>query len=88
MLAGAPGGVHHFAGTPDISWAGFAREIMLRAGLACRIDDIPSAAYPTPARRPLNSRLDCTSLQTAYGILRPDWRAGLDQILTELGVKP
>ena len=88
MLAGAPGGVHHFAGTPDISWAGFSREIMARAGLACRIDDIPSAAYPTPAKRPLNSRLDCTSLQAAYGIARPDWRAGLDEILKELGAKP
>ena len=88
MLAGAPGGVHHFSGAPDISWAGFARDIMLRAGLACRVDDIPSAAYPTPARRPLNSRLDCSSLQAAYGIARPDWRRGLDQILTELEARP
>ena len=88
MLAGAPGGVHHFSGAPDISWAGFSREIMARAGLACRVDDIPTAAYPTPARRPLNSRLDCSSLQAAYGIARPDWRRGLDEILTELEARP
>ena len=87
MVAGAPGGVHHFSGAPDTSWAGFAREIMARAGLSCRVDDIPTSAYPTPAKRPLNSRLDCTSLLAAYGIARPDWRQGLDEILTELGAK-
>ena len=84
MAQGAPGGVHHFAGAPDTSWAGFARLIMTRAGLACQINDIPSSAYPTPAKRPLNSRLDCTGFTDAFGIPRPDWRAGLDKILQEL----
>lgn len=84
MTQGAPGGVHHFAGRPDTSWAGFAREIMARAGLACQIHDIPSSAYPTPAKRPLNSRLDCTGFTAAFGLARPDWRAGLDDILQEL----
>jgi dTDP-4-dehydrorhamnose reductase len=84
MTQGAPGGIHHFAGAPDISWAGFARLIMTRAGLACQIHDIPSSAYPTPAKRPLNSRLDCTGFTAAFGIPRPDWRAGLDEILQEL----
>lgn len=84
MADGAQGGTHHLAGAPDVSWAGFAREIMARAGLACTITDIPTTAYPTPARRPLNSRLECTSLHAAFGIARPDWRAGLDDILREL----
>ena len=84
MAQGAPGGVHHFAGAPDLSWAGFARLIMTRAGLACEIHDIPSSAYPTPAKRPLNSRLDCTGFTAAFGLPRPDWRAGLDEILQEL----
>lgn len=88
LCAGAAGGTHHFSGAPDTSWAGFARAIMARAGLACRIDDIPSSAYPTPARRPLNSRLDCSGLEAAFGIGRPDWQAGLNDILTELGAKP
>ena len=57
---------------------------MARAGLACQITDIPSSAYPTPARRPLNSRLDCTGFTAAFGLPRPDWRAGLDDILQEL----
>ena len=84
MAKGAKGGIHHFSGAPDTSWAGFARAIMARAGLACQINDIPSSAYPTPAKRPLNSRLDCTGLAAAFGIQRPNWRAGLDQILQEL----
>ena len=83
LLAGMPGGVQHFAGAPDCSWADFAREIMRRAGLACKINDILSSAYPTPARRPLNSRLECGSL-AAFGLRRPDWRMGLDKILQEL----
>jgi dTDP-4-dehydrorhamnose reductase len=84
MADGAAGGTHHFAGTPDITWAGFARAIMATASLPCEIRDIPSSAYPTPARRPANSRLDCTSLQAAFGIARPDWQAGLEAIVAEL----
>lgn len=84
MQAGAKGGTHHFSGAPDTSWAGFARAIMEEAGLDCRIDDIPTADYPTPAQRPLNSRLDCTAFETAFGIPRPDWRQGLSDILKEL----
>ena len=85
LLAGKPGGVQHFAGGPDCSWADFAREIMARAGLACVVHDIPSSAYPTPAKRPLNSRLDCSGL-ALFGIARPEWRVGLDKILQELAV--
>lgn len=81
---GVQGGTHHFAGTPDTSWADFAREIMRQAGLGCRIQDIPTSAYPTPAQRPLNSRLDCRDFETAFGIPRPDWRRGLSDILKEL----
>jgi dTDP-4-dehydrorhamnose reductase len=84
LTAGAPGGTHHFAGTPDASWADFARAIMARAQLPCQITDIPTSAYPTPAKRPPNSRLDCSALEQAYGIRRPDWQAGLDDILREL----
>ena len=80
----AQGGTYHFAGAPDVSWAEFAREIMAQAGLACRIEDIPSTAYPTPARRPANSRLDCSTLAT-FGLHRPDWRAGVTEALKDLG---
>jgi dTDP-4-dehydrorhamnose reductase len=79
-------GLYHFAGAPDTSWAGFAREIMAQAGLDCAVADIPTRDYPTPARRPLNSRLDCTTLDH-FGLTRPDWRAGLADVLTELGAR-
>ena len=80
----ARSGTYHLSGAPDTSWAGFAREIFRQAGRATVVEDIPSSAYPTPARRPLNSRLDCTSLATTFGIPRPDWRQGLAAILKEL----
>lgn len=89
QLAKDPGlsGTYHFAGAPDVSWADFAREIMARAGLGCRISDIPTSAYPTPARRPANSRMDCASLQR-FGLARPDWRAAVTTTLNELGAVP
>lgn len=77
-------GTYHFSGAPDVSWADFAREIMAQAGLACAIEDIPTSAYPTPARRPANSRMACETL-SAFGLNRPDWRAATREALTELG---
>ena len=84
MTQGAQGGTHHFSGAPDTSWADFARAIMAEANLPCRINDIPTSEYPTPAKRPLNSRLDCSALTTAFCIPRPDWREGLKAIVKEL----
>lgn len=81
----AKSGTYHFSGTPDVSWAEFARAIMTEAGLACEIADIPSTAYPTPARRPENSRMNCDSL-AIFGIDRPDWRTAVTQTLQDLEV--
>lgn len=78
-------GIFHFSGAPDVSWADFAREIFRQAGRAVEVADIATEDYPTPAKRPANSRLDCASLQAAYGLSRPDWRAGLADVLKELG---
>lgn len=80
----AKGGIYHFAGAPDTSWADFARAIMAQAGLACRVRDIATSDYPTPARRPGNSRLDCSAIARDFAIARPDWRAGLKDVVTEL----
>jgi dTDP-4-dehydrorhamnose reductase len=84
LRQGATGGLYHFAGAPDASWADLARAVMAGSGLSCQIREILTAEYPTPARRPLNSRLDCSSLQADFGIMRPDWRQGLAEILSEL----
>ncbi|WP_170336010.1 dTDP-4-dehydrorhamnose reductase [Ruegeria arenilitoris] len=87
QLVDDPGktGTCHFSGAPDVSWAGFAREIFAQAAIDCEVVDIPSVEYPTPARRPLNSRLDCSSLETVFGTLRPDWPQGLTDTLKDLG---
>lgn len=78
-------GIYHFSGAPDVSWADFAREIFRQAGRPVEVEDIPTSAYPTPAKRPLNSRLDCQSL-AAIGVDRPDWKTGVADTLTKLGV--
>lgn len=83
-----PTGIFHFSGGPDVSWADFAREIFTQSGVPCVVTDIPSTDYPTLAKRPLNSRLNCDSTSQAFGIERPDWRDGLAKILTELGATP
>ncbi|WP_174803885.1 dTDP-4-dehydrorhamnose reductase [Martelella limonii] len=79
-------GIYHFSGGPDTSWADFARTIFDLAGKSVRVEDIPTSAYPTPASRPLNSRLDCSSLAN-FGLARPDWRADLLDVLKELGAQ-
>lgn len=78
-------GTYHFSAAPDVSWAAFAREIFDQAGLGCAVEDIPSSAYPTPAKRPENSRLDNSLTAKTFGIDRPDWRLGIAKILSELG---
>ena len=84
MAAGAAGGLYHYAGAPDVSWAGFAREIFDQAGLTVEVTDIASSQFPTPAARPANSRLDCGDLKRDFGIARPDWRIALADVLAEL----
>jgi len=85
MAEPAKSGTYHFSGAPNVSWADFCRELMSRAGLTCEISDIPTSEYPTPAARPMNSRLDNSSVKSAFAIPRPDWRAGVDAILKQLG---
>ncbi|WP_297339577.1 dTDP-4-dehydrorhamnose reductase [Pseudophaeobacter sp.] len=78
-------GTYHLQGLPEVSWAGVAAEIFAQAGMTCEVTDIATSAYPTPAARPLNSRLDCTTLETVFNISQPDWRLGLRDILNDLG---
>lgn len=78
------GGTYHFSGAPDVSWADFAREIFRQSGRTTVVEDIATKDYPTPARRPANSRLDCSATEAAFGIVRPDWRVGLTDILNFL----
>jgi dTDP-4-dehydrorhamnose reductase len=72
-------GVFHMAGTGYTTWAGFARTVFeasaAHGGPAARVEPIPTSAYPTPARRPANSRLACGKLLAVHGVALPDWRA-------------
>jgi dTDP-4-dehydrorhamnose reductase len=77
-------GTYHFSGRPDVSWADFARAIFDLSGRKVAVTDIPTSAYPTPARRPTNSRMDCGLTETTFGIFRPDWRQGLHDVFSEL----
>ena len=79
-------GTYHFSGASDVSWADFATEIFARAGRTVTITSIATAEYPTPAKRPLNSRMDCHSTEQVFGITRPKWPDGLQEILKDLEV--
>jgi dTDP-4-dehydrorhamnose reductase len=81
-------GVFHMAGTGFASWADFASEIFALSarlgGPAARVRPIATADFPTPARRPANSRLDGTKLGTIHGVTLPPWRDSLASCLERL----
>ena len=78
-------GIYHLTAEGETSWFGFAQAIgeHLRAsGRACaELEAIPSSAYPTPARRPLNSRLDCSHLRLQWRVSQPLWQDALRECL-------
>ena len=79
-------GIYHFAGDPHVSWCQFAQAIFQVAGeqgvlvRLPQVNGISTADYPTPARRPANSRLDCRKIQRVFGIEPSDWLAALQHI--------
>ena len=83
-------GTYHFSGMPFVSWAGFAKEIFEQAAYRGLISSTPTVReiattdYPTPATRPLNSRLDCSKLKSTFGIEPDDWKISLGLVLDEL----
>ena len=79
-------GTYHYSGKPNISWAEFASEIFKQVSRSVTIVPIKSAEYPSPTKRPLNSRMDCSLTTSRFGIEQPDWRQGLKEILRELEV--
>ncbi|AOE77141.1 dTDP-4-dehydrorhamnose reductase [Pseudomonas lurida] len=87
--AGEPGewGVYHLTAGGETSWFGFAQAIgehLRQQGKACAdLEPIPSSAYPTPAKRPLNSRLDCTRLQQQWHVSQPHWQDALRECLAQ-----
>ncbi len=86
-------GTYHFSGAPETSWYEFAQEIFNQAsGLVAKaptVRPIPTTDYPTPARRPLNSVMNCEKIFKAFGIQQPAWKNSLNKVLQELenGIK-
>ncbi|WP_374428055.1 dTDP-4-dehydrorhamnose reductase [Ideonella dechloratans] len=86
-------GLYHLAAEGQTSWHGYAEHVIAwarRHGQDLKVqtvEAIPTSAYPTPAQRPLNSRLDTTRLREAFGLQLPPWQSGVERMLTEfLGV--
>ena len=85
------GGTYHAVSAGETSWYGYAKTVIEWArarGLpvrvaADRIAAVPSSAYSTPARRPLNSRLDTQRLQRTFGLTMPPWQPGVLRMLAE-----
>lgn len=79
-------GVYHFSGMPYASWFDFASAIFQAAEQRelltgqPKLSAIPTSAYPTPAKRPANSRLDCRRIENQFGIKPSDWNAALNNI--------
>ena len=85
-------GLYHLVAGGETNWHAYARFVIEQARLAGQavrvkpedIEAIPTRAYPTPATRPLNSRLDTRKLQTAFGVHLADWRVGVQRMLDEI----
>jgi dTDP-4-dehydrorhamnose reductase len=86
-LSGRPG-VYHAAGSGHVSWCGLARPVFAlsgrQGGPAAEVVAIATADYPTPARRPQNSRLDTSKLQQAFGVALPPWQESLVEVVERL----
>jgi len=80
--------VYHFAGTGETNWADFARAIFAistaRGGPSAAVRGIPTSAYPTPARRPANSRLDSSRFVETFRLRSSKWRTALVPVVVRL----
>jgi dTDP-4-dehydrorhamnose reductase len=84
------GGVYHAAGSGETTWFGFAAEAVRLQRLSepevrfAEIEEITTAEYPTPARRPVNSRMNCLKLTEQFGWKMMDWQESLRKVLSEI----
>ncbi len=84
-------GLYHLSASGQTSWHGYASfvlETALKLGATLKaspatVDPVPTTSFPTPARRPLNSRLDTSKLQRSFNLVLPPWQQGVARMLTE-----
>ena len=79
-------GIYHFSGQPYTTWADFARTIFDGAQMDVDVCDIATADYPTPAKRPLNARLNGRKIKDSFDIDFPLWEPYLATVLKEIGL--
>lgn len=81
-------GIFHMTAQGEASWADFAEAIFVASraagGPSARVRQIPTADYPTPAKRPANSRLDSSRLEQVHGVRLPEWRSSLPEVVVRL----
>jgi dTDP-4-dehydrorhamnose reductase len=85
-------GIYHLVAAGETSWHGYASHVIAQARqiqpvLALKVTDIapvPTSAFPTPAKRPLNSRLSTHKLHQAFGMVLPPWQQGVNRMLAEI----
>lgn len=88
LAARRQSGIFNLVGEGETSWCGFAREIMQQAAIrgarGVPVEPIRTEDYPTPAKRPANSRLDPHKLRDVFGISLPHWRTSLSRVIERL----
>ena len=85
-------GLYHLAAQGETTWNRYAKHVIAQAQraqpaikiVASEVAAVPTSAFPTPAQRPHNSRLDCTRLQSIFGLTLPAWQQGVDRMLVEI----
>ena len=85
-------GIYHLAASGHASWNSYAKHLLAQAvqvqpaiGLVAKeVAPVPTSAFPTPARRPHNSRLNTAKLQSTFGLRLPPWQQGVDRMLAEI----
>jgi dTDP-4-dehydrorhamnose reductase len=83
-----PAGTYHFVNAGEASWCELARFVFDRASLDVEVAAITTADYPTPAKRPANSRLATDKLEQAFGIVPRPWQEAVGEVVDTLrGIK-
>ena len=85
-------GIYHLAASGHASWNSYAKHVLAQAAqaqpaielVAKEVAPVPTSAFPTPARRPHNSRLNTAKLQSTFGLRLPPWQQGVDRMLAEI----
>ena len=85
-------GIYNLVAGGVTNWHAYAKHVIALAKsqqpaikiVAKEIKAVPTSAFPTPAKRPHNSRLDTTKLQTTFGLQLPQWQAGVNRMLSEI----